>query len=412
MNEDGEWKNAFSFGYSTVKSVRIRSWRIGLLYYSLSLGILTYVGVYVLWWQRGYQTQDSVEGTIVCKLKGSASDPLNPSARFSSRVWDAADLVEYTANGFFIPTSMLVTTQGPGYCTAGNKTSDLRMEGVWTESCNGNFSCQEGMRTFSGTQTGKCITDGSKKTLRDGGKAGKFGICSGGSRKGEACFGNDDKSTCAPGGGKCYGAFCEVKSWCPIEMSVPNASQKVSFNGFEDFSVFARIDVMYSKFNLRHNNVPDGEGLCSLDDFEDGECEFPNQFPISTLLERANVSIEEAMLTGAEIVVSAVWSDTGDAEAYYCDLDHDDWRTNCKPYLTFRRLDDPDPRTFSHGYNYRSSRVFSDQGTDHRDLRKLTGIKVLFIVEGQGGRFDAMITGTTVGSGLALLSVATLVSLN
>ena len=43
-------------------------------------------------------------------------------------------------------------------------------------------------------------------------------------------------------------------------------------------------------------------GLCSIDDFEAGDCPSPNQFAISELLERSNVSIAEAVSTGAEVL--------------------------------------------------------------------------------------------------------------
>jgi len=66
---------------------------------------------------------------------------------------------------------------------------------------------------------------------------------------------------------------------------------------------------------------------------------------------------------------------------YPCDLDFSDWREKCRPSFTMTQIDDPNPRAFSHGYNFRSSRTFTVQdskgGTEeHRELRKQIGIKV------------------------------------
>jgi len=107
-------------------------------------------------------------------------------------VWDAAELVEYNTNGFFIPLSILVTNQKvspelfresftlfclrswpsltlpthsqQGYCTAGNHSGDLGGSGnlEWAESCSPQRPCEAGRLTFSGKHTGSCITDGSK----------------------------------------------------------------------------------------------------------------------------------------------------------------------------------------------------------------------------------------------------------
>merc|ERR1712176_850202 len=107
-------------------------------------------------------------------------------------------------------------------------------------------------------------------------------------------------------------------------------------------------------------------------------------------------SCEEVAETGAIILISSVWN---------CDFDLDD--DECNPTYKMKRIDDT-PNTVSIGYNFRT--VDYNPTQEFRVLKKLYGIRVIFIVEGKGGKFDWVALSTTLGAGLAYLGIASIIS--
>ena len=99
---------------------------------------------------------------------------------------------------------------------------------------------------------------------------------------------------------------------------------------------------------------------------------------------------------GAIILVSSIWN---------CDFDQD--VSECNPTFEFMRIDGQ-PNTISSGFNFRA--VTYDTSETSRYLKKLYGIRFIFIVEGQGGKFDIFATTVTFGAGLAYLSLAALIA--
>lgn len=92
------------FTYSTVREARIKSWKITALFRLFQLGIIGYIIGWSIVYQRGYQTTDSVSGTVTTKVKGlgytyqanlSAGDDLNKiiNTNLSPRIFDTADYV-------------------------------------------------------------------------------------------------------------------------------------------------------------------------------------------------------------------------------------------------------------------------------------------------------------------------------
>lgn len=71
----------------------------------------------------------------------------------------------------------------------------------------------------------------------------------------------------------------------------------------------------------------------------------------------------------------------------------------------------PLPPSAAQGFNYRYANYFKDDsGVLYRDLWKLMGARIVFLVSGQAGKFNVIPLFQNLGSGLALLAVATLVS--
>ncbi|PRP88798.1 P2X receptor [Planoprotostelium fungivorum] len=66
--------------YTTVKVVKIRDWRLGVLHYAFMLGILGYVAVYAVWLNKGYLQKDQPVGSVRSTL--APPDQLNATNTF------------------------------------------------------------------------------------------------------------------------------------------------------------------------------------------------------------------------------------------------------------------------------------------------------------------------------------------
>lgn len=73
------------------------------------------------------------------------------------------------------------------------------------------------------------------------------------------------------------------------------------------------------------------------------------------------------------------------------------------------RLDDPNAKV-SPGFNFRYANYWADNNstTAHRQLYKAFGIRFIILIQGTAGRFSIVPLLITLGSGVALLSLATL----
>eukprot|EP01119_Soliformovum_irregulare_P002605 TRINITY_DN12853_c0_g1_i1.p1 TRINITY_DN12853_c0_g1~~TRINITY_DN12853_c0_g1_i1.p1 ORF type:complete len:378 (-),score=90.86 TRINITY_DN12853_c0_g1_i1:39-1172(-) len=65
------WNELLS--YSTVKIVKIRDWRLGLLHYVCMFGIICYIFLYAVWWKQGYLEKENPEGGIRASLQAPAN---------------------------------------------------------------------------------------------------------------------------------------------------------------------------------------------------------------------------------------------------------------------------------------------------------------------------------------------------
>merc|ERR1719231_1092344 len=93
-----------------------------------------------------------------------------------------------------------------------------------------------------------------------------------------------------------------------------------------------------------------------------------------------------------------------------CDLNgHVDVDT-CKPAWQFSRLDKTPTSNFSEGFNFYESSFDNPASCAERTIVKRYGLKFEFNVSGQGGQFSIMRLGLALGSGLAFLSIASLVT--
>jgi hypothetical protein len=200
------------------------------------------------------------------------------------------------------------------------------------------------------------------------------------------------------------GYMCELYAWCPVEYEEANANNVLP--QVSNFTLFVRVDGRFPQLepsttfsNFENSKLVWNQNLFYLGDLVAAAelgVDLPVE-PVQDILKPARLPVEhfERILEkGAEIVVSLVWN---------CDLD----RTNdCTTSLRVDRIDG------GKGFNYRSATTFTDPVTGEtvRDVVKRYGLRVVFRIEGKGGKFDFMTLGVVLGSGLGLLGVATVIA--
>jgi hypothetical protein len=122
-----------------------------------------------------------------------------------------------------------------------------------------------------------------------------------------------------------------------------------------------------------------------------------NSFTLSQLVELSGWEFNKIRRAGIVLGVSIAWN---------CDLD--DTAEACMPTMRFLRMDDPTSK-LSSGYNFRLARYLDSMGNT-RTLTKFYGVRVVFIVSGVASKFDDGALFSSVGAGIGLLSLATVLA--
>uniref|UniRef100_A0A8C2MYB0 P2X purinoceptor n=1 Tax=Cricetulus griseus TaxID=10029 RepID=A0A8C2MYB0_CRIGR len=165
---------------------------------------------------------------------------------------------------------------------------------------------------------------------------------------------------------------CEVAAWCPVENDADVPTRNILPN----------ITTSYLK-------------SCIYDARTDPFCPI---FRLGKIVEDAGHSFQDMAVEGGIMGIQVKWD---------CNLDRA--ASLCLPRYSFRRLDTRDlEHNVSPGYNFRFAKYYKDlTGNEQRTLIKAYGIRFDIIVFGKAGKFDIIPTMINIGSGLALLGVAT-----
>ncbi|XP_007448780.1 PREDICTED: P2X purinoceptor 4 [Lipotes vexillifer] len=341
---------AFLFEYDTPRIVLIRSRKVGLMNRAVQLLILAYVIGWVFVWEKGYQEMDSVVSSITAKAKGVTT---TNTSKLGFRIWDVADYVipAQEENSLFIMTNMIVTmNQTQGLCP---ETPDK------TTVCESDANCTAGSASThsSGVATGRCVPF------------------------------NETMNT------------CEVAAWCPVEEDA-QVPKPAFLKAAENFTLLIKNNIWYPKFNFSKRNILPNITTtylktCIYDAKTDPFCPI---FRLGKIVENAGHSFQDMAVEGGIMGIQIKWD---------CNLDRA--ASLCLPRYSFRRLDTRDvDHNVSPGYNFRFAKYYNDlTGTEHRTLIKAYGIRFDIIVFGKAGKFDIIPTMINIGSGLALLGVAT-----
>ncbi|TFK12889.1 zinc finger protein 410 [Platysternon megacephalum] len=170
---------------------------------------------------------------------------------------------------------------------------------------------------------------------------------------------------------------CEIFGWCPVE---------------ED-------DQIPEFFFIHRRNLVEGITTshlkkCTYHKTNDRFCPV---FELGYIVKESGQNFRALALKGGVVGITIDWD---------CDLD---WPvTYCKPAYQFHGLYNDD-NNVSPGFNFRYAKYYRDNGTDYRTLYKVFGIRFDILVNGKAGKFDIIPTMTTIGSGIGIFGVASIV---
>ena len=312
--------------------------------------------------KKGYQASTPAVGSVAIKVKGVSMKKLPPGDPSSEpfELYDATDLTTYENGGVFIATNIMRTAQARGRCLGTYHTEFCPPPG--SDAPN---NCTKGYLSRTGMQTGNCNASA---------------VLTGMYR-------------------------CEVIGWCPGE---PEDDEINPLGNVGNFTLFLRTNVKFPGMrdvNDRTMSFTNANGTEPTMGW--------NLFTLNDILSMGGIKYREIEATGADVQMNI-----------YFDCDLDMGVEKCGPRIPFEvmRLDTPNSE-LSRGYNVRwitavgsegptekdTPDAIFDVGGDTRTVVKAFGPRIRVQVSGKGRRWDLMMMTTTLGAGLALVGVATLV---
>ena len=187
-------------------------------------------------------------------------------------------------------------------------------------------------------------------------------------------------------------SYCQIYGWGPVEDDITAASTTV-LNSVQNFTMFVRCSVVFSRYKIRDDNLLGGNLTMGY-----------NEFYVSDFIKNAGSTWDDVATTGAIIATTISWN---------CEFNP--WSPDCEPQFKFFRLDQSN--SFSPGFNYRYGHYYylpnqndTTQATQYRDLFKVYGVRIVFLLAGQGHKFSIIPLMLNLASGLALLTIATIIS--
>ncbi|XP_072475065.1 P2X purinoceptor 1 isoform X2 [Notamacropus eugenii] len=189
---------------------------------------------------------------------------------------------------------------------------------------------------------------------------------------------------------------CEILGWCPVEVDdhIPNPAL---LREAETFTLFIKNSVSFPRFKVNRRNLVetiDKQYMksCVYHKSRDPLCPI---FELGSIVSYSGQNFSTLAVKGGVVGITIDWN---------CDLD---WAVrHCKPVYEFHSLYNEE-NNLSPGFNFRFARYYMENGTHYRHLFKVFGIRFDILVDGQAGKFDIIPTMTTIGSGIGIFGVAT-----
>lgn len=320
--------SATLFEYETQKVVQITSKKVGLIFRAIQLGFVLYIILWVMWWEKGYQSFDSVVSGVTAKLKGVVFTNLTDYPAIGARIWDVADYVvpPQQNKAFFVITNVVVTpNQQQGRCEEDS--------GVYKISCKRDADCERGELVIigSGMKTGRCVPSTRTANM----------------------------------------SVCEVYAWCPTENDRLPIKGKAVLQNAQNYTVLIKNSIEFPRYKVKRRNILSWMKPKFLYTCRYNKDHPRNRFcPIMKLADIVRYGGEDSnniWIYGGMVSINIDWS---------CNLDYD--VEKCVPEYTFRRLDNPNEKV-GKGWNFRYSYHYEKDGVPTRTLVKAYGIQVSLI---------------------------------
>uniref|UniRef100_F6S8X7 P2X purinoceptor n=1 Tax=Equus caballus TaxID=9796 RepID=F6S8X7_HORSE len=219
-----------------------------------------------------------------------------------------------------------------------------------------------------------------------------------------------DDSGCIPGKaerkaqgirtGKCV-AFndtvqtCEIFGWCPVEVD-DDIPRPALLREAENFTLFIKNSISFPRFKVKRRNLVEVVDAAYMKTCLYHKTLHPlcPVFKLGYVIQESGQNFSTLAEKGGVVGITIDWN---------CDLD---WHVrHCKPIYEFHGL--YEEKNLSPGFNFRFARYFVENGTNYRHLFKVFGIRFDILVDGKAGKFDIIPTMTTIGSGIGIFGVAT-----
>lgn len=298
------------FSYQTMKMVRIKDCRLGVLYLFLVSCVVLYILVIVFYIEGKHSLQDTGIGTVVVRYRGKTIS--------NGRVYDQADLrfPAIEPSGTFIMTKRIT------------------MMGQTVQSC---VDMDFPARTCPCEEGEQCSADG----------------------------------------------YCETDSWCPSlgdrnALDPPEAARVERIDGLEHTKLTIMSGIAFPGIGNYFYRTGMSKGAVNP---------FKN-ITLGELLAMAQppVEVSEIVDTGAVILLSLHW---------HCDV-----LGECEPEPEVRRED------HGQGFVQKRARHRRVNGERFRDAYYIYGVRILVDSAGLGRQISFVMIIMQIGSGLALLSMA------
>ncbi|EDQ92249.1 uncharacterized protein MONBRDRAFT_31366 [Monosiga brevicollis MX1] len=357
--------------YDTLKTVHIRSKKVGLIFRLLQITILAYVVGYGIIYQKGYQEVDSAVSTVLTKVKGIAItcdntdiSSMNDCVPGDLRVWDTPDYIKPAQenDAFFVVSNSIQTSKQTQRAEGWDEDPAAPVTGSASAfNCTSDADCPRFATSRNGALTGECNTTTER---------------------------------------------CRIYGWGPVESK--DEDDRATTDGLfyarhmpavKNFTVYIKNTVFFQRFGAKFGSTDESDKVdvytCTWSPTGlERHCPI---FKIDTILNEAGITDFEnqAMRNGALITIQV---------NYDCNLDSS--AHTCSPTYKFTRLDTKSD--LSAGYNFRFANYQIDPPA--RDLYKVYGLRFVFVVSGTAGRFSMVPLLVALGSGLGLLGLATVIA--
>ncbi|KAA0190522.1 P2X purinoceptor 4 [Fasciolopsis buskii] len=421
--------NDTMFVFEMPKVVHIRNPALAILFRLAQISILTYFVIFVMWWNKGYQSFDRALSGVTVKVRGVTWVGVNGLSQ-ANPLLDNGDyeLQSLQNSGVYLTTRIRgKATQRLGYCAELVDLPDAR--------CSTDEHCTPGSTAGHSVQSQDAeVFDAEEIDLDDDGHGVFTGRCI-----------HDMK-------------VCEIYGWCPVSESTRNSkfsphaspphvvtpvnilqepfdlftnldflqqhrsywepnSVKLSAPLFDvlNYTFFIRSAIEFPYFDVKRRNILPWMTEHYLHTCMYDPISLKNQycpvFRVHDMIRLAGANPDRMLYFGGVIAITIDWS---------CDLD---WSVEyCVPKYEFRQLDHMIEQD-------KSDRLITGAGLAEGSLQEITihyghdkssdpnryrlllttqGIAFIIRVTGQAGKFNLLSFTMRFGSGLALLGGATI----